>query len=454
MKATEKRPFSHAMAFYHEDGLPAAWQQATKFAGKDGRLATMPDIVAARLASKPDDAPWETWYTTLTAEYYGLDRSGRLILVVAHGIGPMSTLDGVLKVYGWEYKDKERSHHGGRISQQEFWDLADGKFGEVAIIDYESYCRRYKYPFIQVLRSSEALIDPVLKARLGPQAEEYVRAHTAYAKEWHREQAGIVPENKHETPARDFQKFVARRQNLHEGAASGTLDPYIIQLGDAANCSYFGNRCRIPEKGYALGHLISTGRLVHLHHEGHESLTLDIDCHEWGNGVRLVGVRAGGNVRSGVQAGPDAHKLLRKHWRDLLVPMKKSESMGFHALVRLGDQWFTQYPKKGERMDTGEPEFVVTSLKKVGNPVVFRTTVGGYYGFFKFGISEVQAIAPPQANAYLFVGEPENEWHDGNPTHQTCPVQFYRIEADVTKRLMRSDQLARNYDLMMELMAK
>ena len=46
MKTTD-RPFAHAMAFYHQDGLPAAWKQAMKFAGKGGRLATMPDIVGS-----------------------------------------------------------------------------------------------------------------------------------------------------------------------------------------------------------------------------------------------------------------------------------------------------------------------------------------------------------------------------------------------------------------------
>jgi len=75
MKTTDKRPFAHAMAFYHQDGLPAAWKQAMKFAGKKGRLAIMPDIVASRIETKPGDAPWETYYTTLTAEYCGITRT-------------------------------------------------------------------------------------------------------------------------------------------------------------------------------------------------------------------------------------------------------------------------------------------------------------------------------------------------------------------------------------------
>jgi len=434
-----KNGLPKAMAFYHSEGFVPAWKQASRFIGKDGRMATMPDIITARLGTKPGDDPWETYYTTLTAEYYGISKSGKLILIVAHGIGPMSTLEGIQKAYSWEYKDKNRDHRGGRIAQQEFLDLEAGKFGEVSIIDYESYCRRYEYPFIQTLRASEAITDPVLKARFGPQTEQYVLAHASYAREWHREQAEINPNR--------------QSQHLRDGAEKS--DPYIIQLHDAANCSYLGSNCRLPEKGFAIAHLISTGRLVHLCHEGNESLTLDVSCHEWWNGVRLLGIQAGGNTKTGIHSGPDAYNLLRKHWRKLLRPVSAPDvaPIGFRALVQIDKQWFTQYPKQGESMNTWEPEHVVTSMEKVGEPILFRTTVGGYHGFFKFGVNEVEAIAPPNANAYYFVSEPQNEWHGGNPTHQTAMVQFYRIAADTSKKLLREQELRNDYDTLMSLLS-
>lgn len=442
------------MTFFHQDGLPAAWKQAAKFAGKGGRLATMPDIVAARLETKPGETPWETYFTTLTAEYYGIGKQGNLILIIAHGIGPLSTLEGIRKAYSWQYNDKDRKRRGGRITQQEFLDLEAGKFGEVQIVDYESYCRRYEYPFIQTLRLSEALTDPVLLARLGPLAEQYLLAHATHARAWHREQAGFDPENTYKFPEENHQRFLDRRRLQHACDGAENSDPYILSLQDASNCSYLGRNCRLPEKDYAIAHLISTSGLCHLLHEGNESLTLDISCHEWWDGVRVVGIQAGGSIKSGLHHGPDAYKLLRKHWRDLLVPMKQEERVGFRGLVQIGDQWFTQYSKAGERMDTWEPEYIVTSMEKIGKPILFRTTIGGYHGFFKFGMNEVQRIAPPNANAYFFVSEPENEWHDGNPTHQTAMLQFYRITTDSTKRMIRSNQLAHDYETMMELLKK
>ena len=452
----ESKPFAHAMAFYHQDGLTAAWKQAMRFAGKGGRLATMPDIVAARLATKPGNDPWETYYTTLTAEYFGFSRQGNLILIVAHGIGPMSTLSGIQKVYGWQFKDKARNHQGGRITQQEFLDLEAGRFGAVDVIDFEAYCRRYEYPFMQVLRSSQAMTDPVLKARFGYLAEQYVQAHTNFARAWHREQYGINPENRYNLPTHE--QYLDRRRRRHLEMLQLDSDPYIIKLEDAGNLCYtFGpeHGHRKIELGYAIAHLISTGRLCHLCHDGNESLTLDVGCHEWGNGTRLVAIQEKGAILSGIQSGPDARDLLRKHWQNLLVPVKEPGAIGLCGLMKIGKQWFTQYPKKGESMDTWEPEYAVTSMTKVGQPVFFRTKIGGYHMFVRFGLNELKDMASPEANAYSFVGEWKIEADEaGDPEFHTNMVQFYRIEADTSKRLIRADNLCHDYDTMMKLMAK
>ena len=448
---------AHAMAFYHQDGLPSAWEQATKYAGDGGRLATMPDIVAARLATKPGEDSWERYYTTITAEYYGLSQAGKPILIIAHGVGPMSSLDGVRQAYSWEYKDKvQRSRRGGRITSQEFLALETGKYGPVEVIDLESYCRRYRYPFLQHLRLSEALTDPVLKARFGPRTEEYVQAHAEYARVWHRQQKGLDPKNKYHFSG--HQEFLSRRRDQHYQDGAEGSDPFILGLKGPSNCCYFFGFDHLPhslqpfreiEAGMAITHLVSTGGLCHCHHEGNESLILDVGCHEWGDGVRLVGIKVGGSTEPGLQPSPNARELLHKHWRGLLVPVDDPEIIGFRALIRINKQWFTQYPKKGERMDTHEPEYVVTKIEKVGEPVLFRTTTGGGF-FFKFGIKEVEAIAPTGANAYHFVGDPQKE----GDKHETCMVQFYRITADTTKRLVRVDDLSRDFGRMMWLMAK
>lgn len=445
---TMQKQIPEAMSFYHSDGLPSAWKWATRFAGNGGRLATMPDIVAARLGADPNkeaNSSWDTYFTTLTEEYLGLSRQGNKILIVAHGNGPMSTLDGAIKAYSWQFKDKERRREGGRITQQEFWDLEDGKYGEVSIVDFESYCKRYEHPFMEVLRASQAVVDPVVNARFGPQAQKYIEAHVSHARVWYRTKAGIDSQEMYQLPLSDDGGWLhpVTRWNIENGAQNS--DPYVLR-SLAIPYPYWS-----IDEGFAMSHLISVGRLVEL---SGSSLTHDIDIHGWNNGTRFVGIRAGCSLRQDIRCGPGVTDLLKKHWRDLLVSVKELTVVPFCALVRVGDQWFTQYPKVGSRMDTGEPEHVVTSMKKVGDPVLFRTTIGGYHGFFKYDIKDVKAIAPRTANAYFFVSDVKNEWHGGNPTHQVCEVQFYRIEVDSSKRLIRSDQLSHDFDTLMELLAK
>lgn len=454
MTTSKHQSVAGAMAFYHADGLPAAWKQAAKFAGREGRMATAPDIAAARLATGPDDYPWSAYFTTTTAEYFGKSREGKHILIIAHGVGPMATLDGIQKAYSWQYLDKSRNRRGGRITEQEFRDLEAGKYGEVAIVDYEAYCGLYEYPLCGTLRTSEALADPILMARFGSRTEEYVQVHAEHARRWHREQAGIDPENRYQLP--NHEEYLERRRLDHRHHGVEGSDPYILGVDDANNCSYGCPRYgyRKIEEGYALAHLVSIGQLCHLHHEGSESLVGDVGLHEWYDGVRMIAIKQECDITKGIRKGPDPERLLRKHWRELLVAMPDKEEIGFRALVQIGDEWFTQYPKKGDGMDNHEPEYHVTDLEKVGQPIQFRTTVGGYHGFFKYGINEVKTIAPPEANAYEIVGEVEIECNEGNQTHHTCLVQFYRVITDTTKRLVRADKLRHDFTTLMALMEK
>ncbi len=435
------------MAFHHEDGLPAAYLQAAKFAGQNGRLATMADIVSARLETKPGDFPWERYFTTLTAEYLGLSKSGTRILIVAHGVGPMSTLDGIRKAYSWQYKDQTRSRRGGRITPKEFLRLEAGEYGDVTVIDFDNYCSGHTYPFSRVLRVSEALEDALLKARLGSDAERYIQAHARSSKEWHLEQLGITPENQLNL-SEDLESKYPDSQHLRDGLPDA--DPYVIKIGDALNCSYMYTPV---DEGGPLAHLVSTGGLTHLHHHGQQSLVLDVDCHEWSDGVRLVGIKSGNCTQ--IHSGPDATKLLHDHWRELLIPINTPVKVGFRGLVEIDNHWFTQYPKQGARMDTGEPEYAVVSKEPLGEPVRFRTTIGGgYYGFFRFAINELKSIAPPRANAYFFVTDPDFEPAEkGSPTHHFAMVQFFHVTLDTSRRLMREGQLCHDYETMMQIMA-
>ena len=428
-----KKAVGSSMAFYHEKGFVPAFKQASKFAGKDGHIGTMPDVIAARLAMLPSDpgmidtskpTSWDRYYTTMTAEYFGV-LAGRTSIVVAHGIGPMSTLQGILDAYSYEFDDKSRNRCGGRISQEEFEKLARGEYGDVSIIDYEEYRNRwgdrhYRAP-TGYRRANDASRDALLVARLGPQAHEYIARHAALARQYYQKEASLV-----------------------------VADPFIVDVDEPGNLPYW---CRKIEPGLAFAHLTSIGGMMLVHH--HSGLQLpswacDVGIHEWWNSVRLLGLRPGSIGE--VQDGPDARRLLRNHWQDLFEPSGLDRMPdGLFVLMQMPDKtWFTQFPKKGTSADSYEPEFQVTSMEKVGELARFYTESNYPVPIFRYDIREAQAVLPKEANAYELVGDPTKT--GGADSRETCLVQGYRIEIDHTRRLVRQDALANDYDRMMKLL--
>ncbi len=439
MSDSKKTRLAGAMAFYHDKGFVSAYKQASKYAGKNGHIGTLLDWVDFRLGIGPykefgyhdpeNPTPWDQYYTTMSAEYVGYGKEGLKILIVAHGIGPMSTLDGVLAAYSWHYNDKSRNREGGRISAEEFLKLESGYYGDVEIVDLEDYIRTREYPFIAHLHSSEAMNDPVLRARLGPKAVDYIKCHRAYAIKFH--------------------------EQVHHKRNTLRIDnPYIIDVRGPA--SYWVDRYKI-EDGMACAHLLSVGGISTSHHRSEynvPSWMSDIHVHEWYDGVRLIGVREGDITSIG--KGPDPYHLLRTHWQELLVPSGNKRPLpgNFYTLMKLPDgTWFVQCHKPGAAMDNGEPEYLVTSIEPIGEPVSLYTDIHHYHGFFKYAKSEVRRVVEPLgANAFALVGDPSNIWKDGNPVQQTCLVQAYRINIDHTRRLVSQDELGSDYERMMELM--
>lgn len=465
MEQTNKNVRPNAMAFYNPQGFVPAFKQAMAFAGKNGRVATLPDVIEARLATKPGEFPWETYFTTMSAEYVGLSKEGNPIAVIAHGIGPMSTLDGVLAAYSHQFNDKDRNRHGGRITQEEFLKLASGAYGEVTVVDLTDTWSRRPYQFSgHAITAKEIMEEPLWQARLGKKWREYVEHHTACARKWHLEQAGGDPENKYGLP--NHEQYCDRRRAMHLRLAKPGSNPCILAMDGASNCSYFDRKMfdhwMKETPGTAIAHLISIGGLANSHHdyyeydyerrEQRESLASDVSGHGWSDGTRLLGIQPGESIS--VHPGiPSYSALVKKHLDKLWGSNPKGEKgtdKGFWHLVEMGKRHFTDYPKQGERMDCHEPEFLVTKIEKVGEPKQFRTTIGGYHGFFKYGIDEVRRIAPPEANAYT-VGDIEIEWKDGNPTHHVGPVTFYKVTVDTSQRLIRMEDIYRDFDLMMSL---
>lgn len=447
------------MPFYHRDGFEAAHRQASRYAGPSGRIATLPDIIDARLGSSVEDMPWNRYFTTMSAEYVGVDGRGRPIAVVAHGIGPMSTLAGAVKAN--TRKSNGGYRRGGCISQRDFLRLAAGEFGEVSVVGLEDVWARREYSFSgHAVTAREIESEPLWQARLGARWQEYVARHTTEARRWHAQAAGVSPENQYNLPNHD--QYCDRIKRMHlDCATDGKKQPCILAMDDSNSCPYSSEEIFRAVLGHvkntAIGHLLAIGGLEHSHHEYYVSsynqreqrisLASDVDCHDWSNGVRLAAVRADGAMRMG-RGLPSFSWLLKEKLDRLMVPNDAPPSVDFWHLVESGGRLFTDTPKKGEGMDCGEPQFPVTAAREVGKRQ-FRTTIGGYYGFFKYSVDEVKRIAPPGANAYT-VGDVEIESADGNPTHHVAEVTFFAVDVDASKRVLRESELMANEDLVMD----
>ncbi|HTE57900.1 MAG TPA: hypothetical protein VK694_04085 [Verrucomicrobiae bacterium] len=423
------------MAFFHEDGLVAAWKFAGKYAGPDGHIATLPEIVEARLATERDNLPWRRYFTTNSAEYYGMGTDGRQKLIVAHGVGPMASLEGIKRAYSWEYKDTDRRRRGGRISAKEFLRLEAGDYGEVTVIDFRDYLEQWGDSLYSFRTTATAQVDTLLMARLGPKAGAYLLAHDRLATQWHQDQSVEIP---------------------------GGSYPIIVQNDGAANCSYttyprngsgFDWSRMIPrslEPGKAMGHLLSTSGLAHMHSSdsrGHwQGLTNDVSCHEWWNGVRLVSTPPDATWQDGVVESPEPRDVLRHDWQRFMRPNDDAPYTPprLYLIEQAGVEWFTRYskPSKGDRLDSGDIEFRVRSVRAIGDTRQFKVDDDF---FLRYNLSQVVAITPEGANAYNIV-------HYGPPdghVFTTVTVQFYEADVDTSQRLPPVKEIKQDYKLLM-----
>lgn len=417
-----------AMAFYDSKGTEASYKKAQKFAGKQGRVGTIPDLIQARINSDDFDPAWTRYFTTTTAEYLGRSERGRMEIVVAHGIGPMSTLEGVIKAYGDE-DDGKTSRERGRIPIEEFHRLSRGDYGQVEIVPLIPYLSRYQYPFIESLSFEDCMEDPLVKARLGKQHSLYLRRHRDISRAWMARR-----------PRSDLKRPFDGKGLLQVESGSFFYPTYEhykdIASGKAASA-----------------HLLSVGQLCNIHGYYHgencSSLESEISCHDWSDGSRFFGVKGGnGAIDSIFDGAGDLDDLIKKNWVELMRPSTRKRQVTPYRLMKYGEEMFTQVAKDGGALDTGTPEFHVLSMEKVGTPVSFRTKVLGYYGFFKYNLSDLKKALPSGANAYDFALEPRLE---KSGDYQQVMIQPYKAKVDTSKRILTASELSEDFELMLRL---
>jgi hypothetical protein len=120
-------------------GLAVALGEALDYVGTDGYVATMPELISAKLKAEKSHDFWQKWYAVHTEENIGIDQKGRFysanepVLVVVNG-GGILTPDRIMKAY-----DDCLISNSARYENQEFDNLLDGKLADGSHIELFSF---------------------------------------------------------------------------------------------------------------------------------------------------------------------------------------------------------------------------------------------------------------------------------------------------------------------------
>ncbi len=135
-------------AIIFEPHIPTALRRALHYAGDDGFVASMPQLLHARTNAPYDNIIWNTWFTSYSEESVVTTPQGNHVVVVVHGGGIFASPDRFERSF---HADLSRHNSDGvtgqsaaKISQQEARDLLEGKLPdgtEIPIFQFDEFKR-------------------------------------------------------------------------------------------------------------------------------------------------------------------------------------------------------------------------------------------------------------------------------------------------------------------------
>ena len=132
-----------------ESYLPDALRRALEYAGEDGFVASMPQLLHARANAPYDNEIWKIWFfASNSEENVAKTPRGHPVVVAVHGGGIFATPERFGKLY---HGSVNRSNKGGftglfgaKITEQEARDVLDGKLpdgAEIPIFPFDEFRR-------------------------------------------------------------------------------------------------------------------------------------------------------------------------------------------------------------------------------------------------------------------------------------------------------------------------
>ena len=135
-------------AIIFEPHIPTALRRALRYAGDDGFVASLPQLLHARANAPYDNIVWNTWFTSNSEESVVTTKQGNHVVVAVHGGGILATPERFEKSL---YADLNRSNPEGltgdyaaKISEREARDVLEGKLPdgtEIPVYPFDEFKR-------------------------------------------------------------------------------------------------------------------------------------------------------------------------------------------------------------------------------------------------------------------------------------------------------------------------
>jgi len=117
-------------AIFFESYLPDALRLALEYAGEDGYVASMPQLLHARVKAAYDNIIWNTWFTSNSEESVVETAQGQQVVVVVHGGGIFASPERFERTFRASVARSSAEgftgQYAAKINEREVRDLLDG----------------------------------------------------------------------------------------------------------------------------------------------------------------------------------------------------------------------------------------------------------------------------------------------------------------------------------------
>ncbi len=167
-------------AIFFESYATVALRRALRYAGSDGFVASMPQLLHARVSAPYDNIIWNTWFSAYSEENVVTTTQGNHVLVTVHGGGIFATPERIERTLRADLNRHNSEgltgQYAAKISELEARNLLDGNFPDGSKISV--------YPFAEFQRGITDLpmrhavvmdFDMAMKARRGYQSFDVLK---------------------------------------------------------------------------------------------------------------------------------------------------------------------------------------------------------------------------------------------------------------------------------------